>query len=147
MNSTWSHPYWWKGESNPSAAAAKSLQSSPTLCDPRESSPPGSHVPGILQARTLEWAAISIWGRNKSNHQRVSSLIKGSLKFLLQWCRNEVRSVVTFNLFKKNIYLFRLRYVFFAAGGLSLAASRGLLSSCGLRASYCGGLSMRELRL
>ena len=41
------------------AAAAKSLQSCPTLCDPIDSSPPGSPVPGILQARTLEWAAIS----------------------------------------------------------------------------------------
>ena len=41
------------------AAAAKSLQSRPTLCDPRDSSPPGSPVPGILQARTLEWVAIS----------------------------------------------------------------------------------------
>ena len=40
------------------AAAAKSLQSCPTLCDPRDSSPPGSAVPGILQARTLEWVAI-----------------------------------------------------------------------------------------
>ena len=39
-------------------AAAKSLQSCPTLCDPIDSSPPGSPVPGILQARTLEWAAI-----------------------------------------------------------------------------------------
>ena len=41
------------------AAAAKSLQLCPTLCDPIDSSPPGSPVPGILQARTLEWAAIS----------------------------------------------------------------------------------------
>ena len=41
------------------AAAAKSLQSCPTLCDPRDSSPPGFPVPGILQARTLEWVAIS----------------------------------------------------------------------------------------
>ena len=41
------------------AAAAKSLQSSPTLCDPIDGSPPGSPVPGILQARTLEWVAIS----------------------------------------------------------------------------------------
>ena len=40
------------------AAAAKSLQSRPTLCDPIDSSPPGSPVPGILQARTLEWVAI-----------------------------------------------------------------------------------------
>ena len=41
------------------AAAAKSLQSCPTLCDPRDGSPPGSPVPGILQARTLKWAAVS----------------------------------------------------------------------------------------
>ena len=41
------------------AAAAKSLQSCPTLCDPRNGSPPGSPVPGALQARTLEWVAIS----------------------------------------------------------------------------------------
>ena len=41
------------------AAAAKSLQSCPTLCDPIDSSPPGSPFPGILQARTLEWVAIS----------------------------------------------------------------------------------------
>ena len=41
------------------AAAAKLLQSCPTLCDPIDGSPPGSHVPGILQARILEWVAIS----------------------------------------------------------------------------------------
>ena len=41
------------------SAAAKSLQSCLTLCDPMDGSPPGSAVPGILQARTLEWVAIS----------------------------------------------------------------------------------------
>ena len=41
------------------AAAAKSLQSCPTLCNPIDGSPPGFPVPGILQARTLEWVAIS----------------------------------------------------------------------------------------
>ena len=40
-------------------AAAKSLQWCPTLCDPIDGSPPGSAIPGILQARTLEWVAIS----------------------------------------------------------------------------------------
>ena len=43
----------------PAAAAAKSLQSCPTLCDPIDGSPPGSAFPGILQARTLEWVAIA----------------------------------------------------------------------------------------
>ena len=41
------------------AAVAKSLQSCPTLCDPMDGSPPGSPIPGILQARTREWVAIS----------------------------------------------------------------------------------------
>ena len=42
------------------AAAAKSLQSCPTLCDPTDGSPPGSTIPGILQARTLEWVAMKV---------------------------------------------------------------------------------------
>ena len=41
------------------AAAAKSFQSCPTLCDPIDGNPPGSPIPGILQARTLEWVAMS----------------------------------------------------------------------------------------
>ena len=53
--------YHLKQQGSPvgTAAAAKSLQSCPTLCDPIDGSPPGSPVPGILQARTLEWVAIS----------------------------------------------------------------------------------------
>ena len=47
------------------AAAAKSLQLCPTLCDPIDSSPPGSPVPGILQARPLEWVAISFSSAQK----------------------------------------------------------------------------------
>ena len=47
------------------AAAAKSLQSCPTPCDPIDSSPPGSPVPGILQTRTLEWVAISFSNAQK----------------------------------------------------------------------------------
>jgi len=47
------------------AAAAKSLQSCPTRCDPIDGSPPGSPVPGILQARTLEWVAISFSNAGK----------------------------------------------------------------------------------
>ena len=56
-----SHPYMTteKTIALTAAAAAKSLQSCPTLCDPIDGSPPGSSVPGILQARTLEWVAIS----------------------------------------------------------------------------------------
>ena len=50
---------WVQLEIITAAAAAKSLQSCPTLCDPIDGSLPGSPVPGILQARTLEWVAIS----------------------------------------------------------------------------------------
>ena len=47
------------------AAAAKSLQSCPTLCDPIDGRPRGSSVPGILQARTLEWVAIAFSSAGK----------------------------------------------------------------------------------
>jgi len=76
--SHWNQEYWFQIYSEPvrfkkikskdgitcafpsyaAAAAAKSLQLCPTLCDPRDGSPPGSPIPGILQARTLEWVDI-----------------------------------------------------------------------------------------
>ena len=63
------------GFTRPSAAAAaKSLQSCPTLCDPIDGSPPGSPAPGILQARTLEWVAISFSNAGKWK-VKVKSLI------------------------------------------------------------------------
>ena len=52
-------------ETDIAAATAKSLQSCPTLCDHIDGSPPGSPVPGILQARTLEWVAISFSNARK----------------------------------------------------------------------------------
>ena len=51
--------FTWNAYYVTATTAAKSLQSCPTLCDPIDGSPPGSPVPGILQARTLEWVAIS----------------------------------------------------------------------------------------
>ena len=63
---------WKESYDQPAAAAAaKSLQSCPTLCDPIDGSPPGSLVPGILQARTLEWVAISF-----SNMTNLDSILK-----------------------------------------------------------------------
>ena len=63
INTCWinKNHFWLSGtiEAFAAAAAAKSLQSCLTLCDPIDGSPPGSPVPGILQARVLEWAAIS----------------------------------------------------------------------------------------
>ena len=57
-NVSWYHLYF-RLLKDTAATAAKSLQSCPTLCDPIDGSPPGSPVPGILQARTLEWVAMS----------------------------------------------------------------------------------------
>ena len=55
----------FQGEETLAAAAAKLLQSCPTLCDPIDGSPSGSPVPGIFQARTLEWVAISFSNARK----------------------------------------------------------------------------------
>ena len=71
----------------PHAAAAKSLQSCPTLCDPIDGSPPGCPVPGILQARTLEWIAISL---NISMDVR----LLGSLKVLHLFLQNMIAAVL-----------------------------------------------------
>ena len=63
------------------AAAAKSLQSCLTLCDPIDGSPPGSPAPGILQARTLEWVAISF-----SNAWKGKVKVKSRLsQFAVTW--------------------------------------------------------------
>ena len=64
------------------AVAAKSLQSCLTLCDPIDSSPPGSPIPGILQARTLEWVAISfsnVWKWSAQSCLTLSDLMDCSL--------------------------------------------------------------------
>ena len=61
------------------AAAAKSLQSCPTLCDPIDSSPPGSPVPGIPQARTLEWVAISFSRDLPDSGMEAASLLSPAL--------------------------------------------------------------------
>ena len=66
--------------SSAAAAAAKSLQSCPTLCNPIDGSPPGSPVPGILQARTLEWVTISFsnawkWKNKVKSLSRVRLLV------------------------------------------------------------------------
>ena len=67
-----------------SYAAAKSLQSCLTLCDPIDGSPPGSPVPGILQARILEWVAISFCrGSSRPRHRsKVSGVARQILYFL-----------------------------------------------------------------
>ena len=58
-NIIWDHLNKWINKNDTAATAAKSLQSCPTLCDPRDGSLTGSPIPGILPARTLEWVAIS----------------------------------------------------------------------------------------
>ena len=65
MHSFWGKQYILKIKTTIKMVSAKSLQSCLTLCDPMDSSPPGSPVPGILQERTLEWVAISFSNARK----------------------------------------------------------------------------------
>ena len=115
------------------AAAAKSLQSCPTLCDPMDGSPPGSPVPGILQARTLEWVAISFSNARKWKVKEVAQscltlsdpmdcslpgssihgifqarvLEWGVIAFSISWVRMHYLNRLQFNfLFKNYIYKF-----------------------------------------
>ena len=62
-------PLWQKVTA---AAAAKSLQSCPTLCDPRDGSPPGSSVHRIFQAKVLEWGAIAFSGQKVKRNSKAS---------------------------------------------------------------------------
>ena len=66
-------------EINAMSAAAKSLHSCPTLCDPIDGSPPGSPIPGILQARTLEWVGVrnAVLGCNLKNDRMISVRYQG----------------------------------------------------------------------
>ena len=108
------------------AAAAKSLQSCPTLCDRIDGSPPGSPIPGILQARTLEWVAISF-----SNAWKGKVKVKSLLTLLNLMLRlSQIRPVEILSgchlLFFLCIYLFTgLCWVIAVVHGLS---------SCGAQA-------------
>ena len=81
-----SHSGWYglfilllgQSHQGPATATAKSLQSCPTLCDPIDGSPPGSAIPGILQARTLEWGAISFSNDESENWKRSCSVVSDS---------------------------------------------------------------------
>ena len=71
------------------AAAAKSLQSYPTLCNPIDCSPPGSPIPGVLQARILEWVAIS-FSLKKPINSRVFMHITTIKLIMTEWFRDEL---------------------------------------------------------
>ena len=103
------------------AAAAKSLQLCPTLCDPRDGSPPGSPVPGILQARTLEWVAIAFSWRPATPPNYMRLILWDQMTFLV-CALLPLFNVQHNDLFKKD-YLF----IFGCAGSLLLC---GLFSSC-----------------
>ena len=80
-----------KSESvNHSAAAAKSLQSCPTLCDPIDVSPPGSTVHGIFQARVLEWIVIAFSGLNTEASSIKSNFSPGYVSELVQIADNRL---------------------------------------------------------
>ena len=79
--------------------AAKSLQSCPTLCDPIDGSPPGSAIPGILQVRTLEWAAIAFSAlytdpQLNSFNKRTSMLNLKCIEYSFSWLCTSISSVL-----------------------------------------------------
>ena len=119
------------------AAAAKSLQSCPTLCDPIDGSPPGLAVPGILQARTLEWVAISF-----SNAWKWKVKVKLLSRVWLLTTANTLNSLFPlFWSFIPQIILFTVRHSnFFSSWILSLLPLSNTPSSsfnnC-LYARYC----------
>ena len=94
------YPLSWKHDNHSfqTIAAAKSLQSCPTLCDPIDSSPPGSPIPGILQARTLEWIwmNVGVWsisepseGSNIASMAMTISLCLAQCLAYTQWEKEE----------------------------------------------------------
>ena len=99
------------------AAAAKSLQSCPTLCNPMDSSPPGSSVHRVLQARTLEWAAISFSKRLDEGWAKIleclSPIVFSKMSANELFFKNEPSYANVFklviSLFKK---IFHLRWLF-----------------------------------
>ena len=109
---------YWSGLPLPSpdmyaaaAAAAALLQSCPTLCDPIDRSPPGSPVPEILQARTLEWVSISFSNAWKWKVKVIciesSYFPKGWIKFYLYVVKNHsIRVIFSKFINEKNIFLF-----------------------------------------
>ena len=103
INKTWyvhthththTHTHW----NTAAATAAKLLQSCPTLCDPIDGSPPGSPVPGILQARTLEWVAISFSTGILLSHKKVK------MPFAATWIWLEITILSEVSQRKTNIY-------------------------------------------
>ena len=89
----------------------KSLQSCPTLCDPADGSPPGSTIPGSLQARTLEWVSISFSNAWKWKVKVIciesSYFPKGWIKFYLYVVKNHsIRVIFSKFINEKNIFLF-----------------------------------------
>ena len=114
------------------AAATKPLLSYPTLCDPVDGSPPGSSVPGILQARILEWVAIS-FSRGSSQPRGQTHVSWNGRKVLYHWATREA-PLPNYNL--KNIaanileqgHIFKNIYLFLAVLGLHRYARS--FSSC-----------------
>ena len=97
------------------AAAAKLLQSCPTLCDPIDSSPPDSLIPGILQARTLEWVAISFSIKSEYPSSKKSSFRNLSYDV----------SVVVFQLLS-HVWLFATPWTATCQASLSFTISQSL---------------------
>ena len=116
--------FTWSKKRNAAAAAAKSLQSCPTLSDPIDGSPPGSPIPGILQARTLEWVAISFsnawkWKVKVKSFSRVQFLVTPltaahQAPSSMGFSRQEYWSGVPSPEKRNRLVLYKLTFLFFS---------------------------------
>ena len=100
--------------SNESAAAAESCQSCPTLWDPIDGSPPGSPVPGILQARTLEWVAISFSNNESESYINMYLTHPSQILWMLsQGCKLVIEIIMEHPLYTEvGWFLFFFFYLF-----------------------------------
>ena len=109
--------FWRLYASFPAAAAAKSLQSCPTLYDPVDGSPPGPPVPGILQARTPEWVAISFssaWKWKEGSSKSTLTIRSVTVYPFLLFSLPEIKDFYAF------MYIQSLGFYFFVLGFLDL---------------------------
>ena len=95
------------------AAAAKSLQSCPTLCDPMDCSPPGSSVRGIFQAGILEWVAIS-FSRGSSRPRDRTQVSRTAGRHFTIWATRETRNCELWSGKKRKVIVKRADFIFFA---------------------------------
>ena len=129
-----------------STAAAKSCQSCPTLWDPIDGSPPGSPIPGILQARTLEWVAISFSNNESESYINMYLTHPSQILWMLsQGCELVIEIIMEHPLYTEVgwfLFFFFFSFPVYLGGGGGLVATLCLTIVTLWTVAYQGPLSM-----